>query len=83
MDKTLFDDLRQSLEEAKAIAKGEAQPSRRFAIQKPDVKIIREPAATLAGAKSAPGCTQYAGVKFHHKVFGKSKMAIINRRRAG
>ena len=42
MDKTLFDELRQSLREAKAIAKGETQTSRRFAIQTPDVKAVRE-----------------------------------------
>lgn len=33
MEKELFDDLVQSLKEAKAIARGEAQPSRRFSAQ--------------------------------------------------
>ena len=42
MDKTLFDDLRQSLQEAKAIAKGEMQPSRRFQVETPNVKAVRE-----------------------------------------
>jgi putative transcriptional regulator len=42
MEKSLFDELRQSLEEAKAIAKGEAKASRRFEIQTPDVKAVRE-----------------------------------------
>jgi len=42
MDKALFNELRQSLEEAKAIAKGKAQPSRRFIVQPPDVKAVRE-----------------------------------------
>ena len=38
MDKTLFDDLLQSLQEAGAIAKGVATPSRRFEVVVPDVK---------------------------------------------
>lgn len=43
MEKTLFDDLVQSLEEARAIAKGEALASRRFEIAPLlDVKTIRE-----------------------------------------
>ena len=42
MEKTLFDELRQSLMEAGAIARGEAQASRRFEIQTPDVKAVRE-----------------------------------------
>ncbi len=42
MDKTLFDDLVQSLREAKAIAAGEAAPSRRFEVAPPDVKAVRE-----------------------------------------
>ena len=42
MDKVLFDDLVQSLKEAKAIAKGEAKASRRFQIATPDAKAVRE-----------------------------------------
>ncbi len=42
MDKTLFDELRQSLREAGAIARGEAKPSRRFRVETPDVKAVRE-----------------------------------------
>ncbi len=42
MEKTLFDDLVQSLKEAKAIAKGKATASRRFEVAPPDVKAVRE-----------------------------------------
>ncbi len=42
MEKALFDDLKQSLLEAGAIARGEAKPSRRFEIETPDVKAVRE-----------------------------------------
>ncbi len=42
MDKTLFDDLVQSLKEAKAISKGKAKASRRFEVASPDVKAVRE-----------------------------------------
>ena len=42
MEKTLFDDLVQSLKEAKEISKGKAAPSRRFEIAPPDVKAVRE-----------------------------------------
>jgi len=42
MDKTLFEDLVGSLKEAKAIAKGQAQPSRRFEFAEPDAKAVRE-----------------------------------------
>lgn len=42
MDKTLFEDLTQSLKEAKAIAKGEAPASRRFEAAPTDVKALRE-----------------------------------------
>ncbi len=42
MDKTLFEDLVQSLKEAKAIAKGEAPASRRFEVKPIDVKAVRE-----------------------------------------
>ncbi|MRV75547.1 helix-turn-helix domain-containing protein [Duganella sp. FT92W] len=42
MDQTLFEDLVQSLKEAKAIARGEAPASRRFNAAAPDVKAVRE-----------------------------------------
>jgi DNA-binding transcriptional regulator YiaG len=42
MENTLFDDLVQSLKEAKAISKGEAKASRRFEIVPTDVKAVRE-----------------------------------------
>ena len=42
MEKALFDDLLQSLKEAKGIAKGKAKASRRFEVSSPDVKAVRE-----------------------------------------
>ena len=42
MEKELFDDLVQSLKEAKAIARGEAEASRRITVAAPDVKTVRE-----------------------------------------
>jgi putative transcriptional regulator len=42
MEQTLFDDLVQSLKEAKAIASGEAPASRRIKVMAPDVKAVRE-----------------------------------------
>lgn len=42
MNPDLFNDLTQSLQEAVAIAKGEAEPSRRFVLETPDVKAVRE-----------------------------------------
>ncbi len=42
MDKKLFEDLKQSLQEAGAIAKGKAQASRRTVVSTPDAKAIRE-----------------------------------------
>ena len=42
MDKTLFEDLVSSLQEAKAIYKGKAAPSRRFEVTAPDAKAVRE-----------------------------------------
>ena len=42
MEKDLFDDLVQSLKEAKAIAKGQATASRRFVLPPPDVRLVRE-----------------------------------------
>jgi putative transcriptional regulator len=42
MEKILFDDLVQSLKEAKAIAHGKAPASRRTTVVPPDVKAVRE-----------------------------------------
>lgn len=42
MEPALFDELIESLKEAKAIAQGQAQPSRRFELKRMDVKAIRE-----------------------------------------
>ena len=42
MEKALFDDLVQSLKEAKNISKGKAKASRRFDISAPDVRAVRE-----------------------------------------
>lgn len=42
MENILFDDLLQSLKEAKAISKGEAKASRRFELVPTDVKAVRE-----------------------------------------
>lgn len=42
MEQALFDDLVQSLKEAKAIARGEMPASRRIEVTPPDVKAIRE-----------------------------------------
>lgn len=42
MDKALFEDLVTSLQEAKAISKGEAAASRRFEVTAPDAKAVRE-----------------------------------------
>ena len=42
MEKALFDDLVQSLKEAKAIAHGETSASRRFTVTSQDVKAVRE-----------------------------------------
>ena len=42
MEKMLFDDLVQSLKEAQAIAGGDARASRRFEVDPPDVKSVRE-----------------------------------------
>lgn len=42
MEKTLFDDLVQSLKEADAIGKGKTKASRRFDVTPPDVKAVRE-----------------------------------------
>ena len=41
MEKTLFDDLKQSLKEAKAIKAGETNASRRFTVEPIDVKAVR------------------------------------------
>ena len=42
MEKVLFDDLVQSLKEAKDISKGKTKASRRFRITAPDAKAVRE-----------------------------------------
>jgi putative transcriptional regulator len=42
MDKELFADLMQSMQEAVAISKGEMAPSRVFTVEPPDVKQVRE-----------------------------------------
>jgi putative transcriptional regulator len=42
MDQAIFDDLLQSLKEAKAIARGEIAASRRLTLAAPDVKQVRE-----------------------------------------
>lgn len=42
MENVLFDDLLQSLKEAKAISKGKAEASRRFQMTPTDVKAVRE-----------------------------------------
>jgi putative transcriptional regulator len=42
MDKTLFDDLVNSLHEAKSIASGKAPASRQFSVPVPDTKRVRE-----------------------------------------
>jgi putative transcriptional regulator len=42
MEKGLFDDLVQSLKEAKDISKGKTKASRRFDVASPDVKAVRE-----------------------------------------
>ena len=42
MDQELFDDLLQSLTEAKEIAQGQRKASRRFQIELPDPKAVRE-----------------------------------------
>jgi DNA-binding transcriptional regulator YiaG len=42
MKKELFDDLVNSLKEAKAISEGKRAASRRFDISNPDVKLVQE-----------------------------------------
>lgn len=42
MEQALFDDLVQSLKEAKAISRGEAPASRRIKVTTPDAKAVRE-----------------------------------------
>jgi putative transcriptional regulator len=42
MENALFDDLLQSLKEAKDIAKGKAKSARTTTLQAPDVKVVRE-----------------------------------------
>lgn len=42
MDKDLFDDLMQSLKEAKSISRGEVLAARKFTVSPPDVRAVRE-----------------------------------------
>jgi putative transcriptional regulator len=42
MEENLFNDLVQSLKEAKAISNGDMKPSRRFVMEAPDAKSVRE-----------------------------------------
>lgn len=42
MEQALFDNLVQSLKEAKTIARGEAPASRRIKVTTPDAKAVRE-----------------------------------------
>jgi len=42
MEEKLFADLVESLEEAVEISKGRAEPSRRFFVSLPEIKVIRE-----------------------------------------
>ena len=42
MDKQLFEELVQSLKQARTISKGKAKASRRFKIESTNVKVIRE-----------------------------------------
>ncbi|MEN2751966.1 NadS family protein [Psychrobacter sp. FBL11] len=41
MSNEFYDDLSTSLNQALAIAKGEAEPSRKFSHEMPDIKLIR------------------------------------------
>ena len=47
MDQTLFEDLVQSLKEAKAISRCEMSAARRTRIDAPDVKAVREQIAHI------------------------------------
>ncbi len=42
MNKKMFDELLQSIEEMEAIAAGKKKPSRKFEFRDPEVKAIRE-----------------------------------------
>jgi putative transcriptional regulator len=42
VEKKLFNELLESLSQAKAISKGKTKPSRRFTVESTDVKAIRE-----------------------------------------
>ena len=58
MDKELFKDLVQSLNEARSIVHGKKKPSRVFEVKTPDVKMIRERTGL-----SQTGFAQLLGVK--------------------
>lgn len=53
MDKALFEDLVSSLQEAKEIAQGKAEPSRRFVAAVPDSQ--NEPEPQTSPAQDSPG----------------------------
>ena len=42
MDNDMFDELLESVRQAKAIRKGEREPSRKFEVGEPDAKAIRQ-----------------------------------------
>ena len=66
MDKTLFEDLVGSLQEAKAISKGKAAPSRRFVVTAPDAKAVRVDAldgkVSWQHIENAQGCNVRYGI---------------------
>jgi putative transcriptional regulator len=55
VEKTLFNDLMQSLKEAKAISQGELEPSRRFIVLPADVKA----AQNMVAIRSARGRARF------------------------
>lgn len=56
MDVDLFSDLKQSLKEAKAIRHRHVQPSRRFLVDRVDVKSVRERTQLSQQEFAAPYC---------------------------
>jgi len=55
MDKELFEQLRQSMKEATAIAKGQIQPSRLFTVESPALKVVpyvADPEESFRGLRS-------------------------------
>jgi putative transcriptional regulator len=56
MKKELFDELLESVREGGAILRGEREPSRRFAIEEPDVRSLSLPELSPEGGGSVkPG----------------------------